>query len=98
MMSGPDNHLLVSHLRPIGGVAPGPHSSEATSATEDNMRWLLRVLLLGQAAGGIAQQPVARRSNASAQQGVTSVRRATVTISVTRPDGDAFGSGFVVTS
>jgi len=29
---------------------------------------------------------------------VTSVRRATVTISVTRPDGDAFGSGFVVTS
>jgi len=62
------------------------------------MRWLLGVLLLGQVHRGNAQQPVARRSNASAQQGMTSVRRATVTISVTRPDGDAFGSGFVVTS
>ncbi len=62
------------------------------------MRWLLGVLLLGQAATGIAQQPTARRSHPSTQQTVTAVRRATVTISVTSPDGAASGSGFVVSS
>src|SRR2546430_1646930 len=62
------------------------------------MRWLLGVLLLTQAATGIAQQPSARRSHPSTQQTVTAIRRATVTISVTSPDGAASGSGFVVSS
>lgn len=61
------------------------------------MRWLTGVLLLSQAAGVGAQQPTQRRSS-STQEAVTAVRRATVTISVTRPDSQGLGSGFVVTS
>jgi hypothetical protein len=52
---------------------------------------------LSHAAGVGAQQPAQRRPS-STQQAVTAVRRATVTISVTRPDSQGLGSGFVVTS
>ena len=60
------------------------------------MRWLTGVLLLSEAAGLGAQQPSQRRRGST--QTVTAVRRATVTISVTRPDSQGIGSGFVVTS
>src|SRR5438132_382371 len=59
------------------------------------MRWLTGVLLLSQAATVGAQQP-ARRRPTSTQQAVTAVRPATV--SVTRPDSQGIGSGFVITS
>ena len=62
------------------------------------MRWLTGALLSSYAVGVGAQQPAQRRPSSSTQQAVTAVQRATVTISVTRPDSQGLGSGFVVMS
>ena len=61
------------------------------------MRSLIGILMLCSPATAGSQQP-AQRLPSSRQQAVSGVRRATVTISAVRPDGDASGSGFVITS
>src|SRR5205807_1648470 len=62
-----------------------------------HMRWLTGMMLVSYAASAVAQQPVARHRSPSEQQALVAVRRATVTISATGPDGESQGSGFLVT-
>jgi S1-C subfamily serine protease len=62
------------------------------------MRSLIRILMLCSPATAGSQQPAQRLPSASTQQAVSGVRRATVTISAVRPEGDVGGSGFVLTS
>src|SRR2546426_8988000 len=61
------------------------------------MRSLIGILMLCSPATAGSQEP-AQRLPSSTQHAVSGVRRATVTISAVRPDGDFSGSGFVITS